>query len=31
VLHHAAAGMVTQVRYDGYQSKVKPDPNDKPE
>jgi len=30
-LHHAAAGMVTQVRYDGFQPTVKPDPNAKPE
>ncbi|HEY8342309.1 MAG TPA: multicopper oxidase family protein [Calditerricola sp.] len=30
-LHHAEAGMVTQVLYKGYQTNVKPDPNAKPE
>mgnify|MGYP001490976569 FL=1 len=30
-LHHAEAGMVAPVLYDGYQPKVKPDKNAKPE
>ncbi|GAX91648.1 multicopper oxidase family protein [Effusibacillus lacus] len=30
-LHHAAAGMVTLVNYEGYKPNFTPDPNDKPE